>query len=87
LKKHRSPVKAAKQDIKRHKRNVSGKHAVATSVKKALAAVSAGDKAQALLELKSTQTIVDTACSKGILKPNTAGRRVSRIAKKIAAMA
>jgi len=87
LRKHKSPVKAAKQDIKRHNRNVSIKHGIATSMKKALAAATGGDKNQATQELKAAQKVVDSACSKGSLHRNTAARRVSKMAKKVAAMA
>ena len=87
MKKHKSPVKAASQDVKRHNRNVSIKHSIATSMKRAIASTSGGDKKQAALELKAAQKIVDSACSKGSLHRNTAARRVSKMAKKVAAMA
>ena len=87
MRKHKSPVKAARQDVRRHNRNVSIKHAIATSMKKSLASASGGDKKLAALELKAAQKVVDSACSKGALHRNTAARRVSKMAKKVAAMA
>ncbi|MBI3793920.1 MAG: 30S ribosomal protein S20 [Nitrospinae bacterium] len=87
MRKHKSPVKASKQDVKRHARNVSAKHAVATITKKALATIASGDKANAAKSLKDAQETIDSVCSKGILHRNTAARKISRIAKKVAALA
>ena len=84
MKKHRSPVKAARQDKKRHERNVSYKSAVATASKRVLAAVTAGDKAMAAQELKAAQALIDSGVTKGILHANTASRRVSRIGAHVA---
>ncbi len=87
MKKHRSPVKAAKQDIKRHERNVSYRHNVATITKKVNLTVATGDKAKAALEFKAAQALIDGGKTKGILHRKTASRRVSRIAKRVAKMA
>jgi len=84
LLKHKSPIKAAKQDVKRHQRNVSAKHSLATATKKALASVASGNKKQAELDAKFAQKAIDAACSKGILHRNTAARQVSRLARKTA---
>ena len=87
MKKHKSPVKAAKQDKRRQERNVSYRHTIATVTKKVIAAVTAGDKATAALELKAAQAIIDGGKTKGILHRKTASRRVSRIAKRVAKLA
>lgn len=84
MKKHKSPVKAARQDVKRHERNVSYKSAMATVAKRVQTAVAAGDKAKAAQELKAAQALIDAGVTKGILHANTASRRVSRIAAGVA---
>jgi small subunit ribosomal protein S20 len=80
-------MKAARQDIKRHQRNVSAKHVIATVVKKAITSIATGNKKQAELDFKAAQEAIDSACSRGILHRNTAARKISRIAKKTAKVA
>ena len=57
-----------------------------TAVKKFEAAVVAGDKAKAEETLKLAVKKIDGACSKGIIKPNTASRKKSGLAKKLNVM-
>lgn len=85
--KHKSPVKAAKQALKRKERNTSYKSAVATETKKALATIAGGDKAAAEKALRDVQALIDGAKTKGILHHRTAARKISRVALKVAKLA
>lgn len=87
MRKHKSPVKAAKQALKRKERNTSYKSAVATETKKALAIIASGDKAAAAKALKEVQSLIDGAKTKNILSHRTVARKVSRVASKVAKMA
>ena len=57
-----------------------------TAVKKFEAAVAAGDKEKAGEALKLATKKIDSACSKGIIKKNTASRKKSNLAKKLNVM-
>ena len=86
MRKHKSPVKAAKQALKRKERNTSYKSAVATETKKAFAIIASGDKAGAQKALKEVQSLIDGAKTKNILHHRTVARKVSRVAAKVAKM-
>ena len=57
-----------------------------TAVKKFEAALAAGDKEKAQEALKLATKKIDSACSKGIIKKNTASRKKSNLAKKLNVM-
>lgn len=57
-----------------------------TAVKKFETAVTAGDKEKATELLKLAIKKIDGACSKGIIKQNTASRKKSKLAKKLNVM-
>ena len=57
-----------------------------TAVRKFEAAVAAGNKEEAEKLLKAATKKVDGACSKGIIKKNTASRKKSNMAKKLNAL-
>ena len=59
------------------------KSAYKTAVKTFEAAVEAGDKAKAEETFKVAVKKIDQACSKGVLKDNTASRKKSNLAKKL----
>ncbi len=84
--KHKSPIKRAKQDEKRHQRNHSYKSRVATATRKTISLADSGDKEQAGTEFKRAQALIDRAASKGILHRNTVARKISRIARRVARM-
>ena len=54
-----------------------------TAVRKFEAAISEGNKEKAEELLRVATQKIDTACSKGVLKANTASRKKSNIAKKL----
>lgn len=57
-----------------------------TAVKKFEAAVAEGNKEKATEALKLATKKIDGACSKGIIKQNTASRKKSNLAKKLNVM-
>ena len=59
------------------------KSAYKTAVKSFNIAVEDGDKSKAEVAFKNAVKKVDQACSKGVLKANTASRKKSNLAKKL----
>ncbi|MCI6756783.1 MAG: 30S ribosomal protein S20 [Lachnospiraceae bacterium] len=76
-------IKSAKKRIitnaKKAEANKSVKSSVKTAVKKVNAAVEAKDKDAAAAALKEATSKIESAASKGVLKKNTASRKVSRL--------
>lgn len=84
-------IKSAKKRIlvaqTRTERNKSIRSEVKTYIKKVEAAIASGDKAAAQTALALATKKIDMAQTKGVYHANTASRKVSRIAKAVAAMA
>ena len=57
-----------------------------TAVRKFEAAIAEGKKEEAEKLLVAATKKVDSACSKGVIKPNTASRKKSNMAKKLNAL-
>ncbi len=83
-------IKSAKKRIlvtaTRTERNKAIRSKVKTSIKKVEAAVAEGDKSAAEAALVSATSEIDKACTKGVYHKNNASRKVSRLAKTVAAM-
>ena len=77
-------IKSAKKRVlvneKKAARNQMIKSAVKTEVKKVRAAIEAGNKEEAAKALLAATSAIDKAESKGVIKKNTASRKVSRLA-------
>ena len=77
-------IKSAKKRVlvneKKAAQNQMIKSAVKTEIKKVRAAVEAGNKEEAAKALLAATSAIDKAESKGVLKKNTASRKVSRLA-------
>lgn len=71
-----SAKKRLRQDAKRALRNASAKTRIKTETKKALNGLE-----------NTAQSVIDRAAAKGIIHKNTAARKKSRLAKKLAAAA
>ena len=54
-----------------------------TAVKKFEASVEAGNKEEATANFKAAVKKIDQACTKGVIKKNTASRKKSNLAKKL----
>ncbi len=78
----KSQIKRNRQNQVRRLRNKSVQSDVKTAVKKVVAAAEAGQPTDELF--RTAQKKIDRAVSKGVIKPNTAARRKSRLAARIA---
>ena len=79
----KSAIKRVSVIEKKTLQNNMIKSAYKTAVKTFETAVESGDKAKAEETFKTAVKKVDQACSKGVLKANTASRKKSNIAKKL----
>lgn len=83
-------IKSAKKRVvtqaKRAERNQAVKSRVKTEVKKVEAAAAAGNKEEAAKVLAGATSQIEKAATKGVLKKNTASRKVSRLAKIVNSM-
>jgi small subunit ribosomal protein S20 len=81
----KSAKKRAKQTIKKRQKNLTRKTALKTAVKKVLAAVQDGsDVNKAKTLLRDAEAKLSRAKGKGVIHKNTARRKVSRLAKRVA---
>ncbi len=71
------------QSLKRHARNQSAKSRLKTLMKKVQSAVEEGDPTTAETQLRIAASALQKAGRKRVLHPNTAARRVSRLARAI----
>ncbi|MBP3596678.1 MAG: 30S ribosomal protein S20 [Clostridia bacterium] len=79
----KSAIKRVSVIEKKTLQNNMIKSAYKTAVKTFETAVESGDKAKAEETFKTAVKKVDQACSKGVLKANTASRKKSNLAKKL----
>ena len=79
----KSAIKRTRIIDKKTAENNMIKSAYKTAIKKFEAAVEAGDKVKAEEAFKLAVKKVDQACTKGVLKANTASRKKSSLAKKL----
>jgi small subunit ribosomal protein S20 len=69
------------QSLKRQARNKAAKSRIKTTMKKARSAVASGDTATAESQLRLAMSILQKAGRKRILHPNTAARRIGKLAR------
>ena len=79
----KSAIKRTRIIDKKTAENNMIKSAYKTAIKKFEADVEAGDKAKAEESFKAAVKKVDQACTKGVIKANTASRKKSNLAKKL----
>lgn len=84
---HRSALKRHRQSEKRRQRNKAIKSMTKTLVRRVREALARRDVPAAQDSLKVAARALDRAVSKGVLHRNAASRRISRLAKAIAAAA
>lgn len=81
----KSAKKRAKQTVARHARNKSRISAIKTAVKKVLVALDKGEEINKVREyLKDAEQKIARAKGKRVLHRNTASRKVSMLAKRVA---
>lgn len=84
---HPSSWKRMRQNERRRRRNRAFRSKVKTQVKGVLQAVDATDAEMAQLALKNATSILYKSASKGVYHRNTVARKVSRLARKVNALA
>lgn len=82
----KSGIKRHRQSLKKRDRNTVVKSDLKTQLKKFESALESKDANAAQQALKETETKLRKAASKGVIKKETASRKVSRITKKVAAL-
>ncbi len=82
----KSAKKAAKQAITRRDRNYLTRTALRKALRSFSDAIKAGKKSEAEKLLAPAYKIIDTAAKKKVIEKNTAARRKSLLARKIAAL-
>jgi len=82
----KSAQKRAKQTIVKRKRNLARRTALKSAVRSVLDALKHGKDAESTQTLlRDAQAKLSRAKSKGVVHANTASRKISRLAKKVAA--
>lgn len=81
-----SAAKRFRQSEKRRIRNKTVRSQVRTSAKKVLVAIEKNDSSQAEEAFRAYVKLIDSAARKGVYHQNTAGRKKSRMAKKVNAL-
>lgn len=66
--------------------NKANRSRMRTFVRKAEESIAAGDASEAATAMKTAESEIMRAVSKGILKQNTASRKVSRLVKRVKAL-
>ena len=75
----RSAAKAHRQSLKRRLRNRVARSETKTALKQAVVRIASGDLEAAREEVRAAISTLDTAVRKGVLHPNNAARRKSRL--------
>jgi small subunit ribosomal protein S20 len=80
---HRSAQKRLRQTVKRTVINRSRRSRIRTYLKKVEQAVASGDPDAARTALRAAEPEIRRGVNKGVLKLNTASRRISRLTRKV----
>lgn len=83
----KSSKKRAKQSLYRRQLNLARKTAIKTAMKKVLVAIEGENIDQAKELLKDAQAQISRAKGKGVMHRNTAARKISGLAKRVATAA
>lgn len=83
----RSAKKMVRKIAKRTEVNKARRSRVRTYVRKVEEAIASGDKQAAADALKAAQPELMRAVTKGVMHKNTSSRKVSRLSKRVGAMA
>ena len=83
----RSAKKMVRKIAKRTEVNKARRSRVRTFIRKVEEAIVAGDKNVAQVALKDAQPELMRAVTKGVMHKNTSSRKISRLSKRVGAMA
>lgn len=78
---HRSAVKRHQQSLRRRRRNQAVQSSVKTLIKKVRAAIDGKDPEAIAEKIREVNGSLDKAVVKGVIKRNTASRKLSRLAR------
>lgn len=78
---HKSAIKRYRQNERRRQRNQSLQSSVRTTIKNTRLAIESKDGEVIASKLKAVNKILYKAVTKGVLKPNTAARKLSRLSR------
>lgn len=84
---HKSALKRIRRNARRAEVNGMRKNRVRTFLRKVEDAIKSGDKLAAQDALRAAQPEIHRGAGKGILHPNTAARKLSRLSARIKALA
>ncbi len=84
---HPSVEKRARQNVQRNSRNTMLRSALRTAVKKVSTALDRGDVDLACVELPRAVRALGVASSKGVIHKNQASRKISRLTRRVNALA
>lgn len=84
---HKSAIKRNRQTVVRTERNRAEKSRMKTVRKKAIAAITSGDKAAATKAVSEFSSVVDKAAKRNLIHPNKAANLKSKTAKALATIA
>lgn len=82
----KSSKKRARQMLGRRQKNLARKTSIKTAIRKVLDAVKAEDHASSVTLLRDAEARMARAKGKRVLHSKTASRKISRLAKKVAAL-
>ncbi len=78
---HKSAIKRHNQSVRRRERNQAVRSSVRTLVKKVRAAIESRDPEAIERKIREVNRMLDKAVTKGVLKRNTASRKLARLSK------
>jgi len=84
---HKSAEKRIRQAVVATARNRTNNSRMKSAVKKAEVAIASGNKAEAEAALKAAQPELARGVAKGVVHKNTAARKMSRLTKRLRALA
>lgn len=83
----KSAIKRARQTIQRRANNMAARSRLRTAIKNVLTAVEAGQKEEAVNNLKVAVPVIDAMVNKGIIHRNKAARHKSQLNSRVKALA
>ena len=78
---HKSAIKRHNQSVRRRQRNQAVRSSVRTLVKKVREAIESRDREAIERKIREVNRLLDKAVTKGVLKRNTASRKLARLAR------
>lgn len=78
---HKSAIKRHNQSVRRRERNQAVRSSVRTLVKKVRAAIESRDPEAIERKIREVNRMLDKAVTKGVLKRNTASRKLARLSR------